>query len=131
LITIVLGLFYMPLAARTQAPFTTPSSFKSTEPSEAIAKLIKFEGSIAGNKIILQWAVKDNETTNQFEVQKSTDGKNFKMAALVFGTDEPETGNYEFYEKAIGKKTLYRIKLINKDEGIEYSSTISITIPKN
>ncbi|MBK5269433.1 MAG: hypothetical protein JJE22_00335 [Bacteroidia bacterium] len=130
LITIVLGLIYSPISARPHAPFTTPSFFQSTEPSEPLAKLIKFEGSLSGNKIILQWAVKENETANQFEVQKSTDGKHFKMAALVFGTDKPETDNYEFYEKAISKKVLYRIKLINKDEKTEYSDIIVINTKK-
>ncbi len=128
LITLVLGLFYMPSFARPLAPFTTPSSFHQT--TEPLAKLTGFNGSLAGNKIILRWAVKENETADQFEVQKSTDGKNFVMAALVFGTDKPESGNYEFYEKAISKKVMYRIKLINKDQRTEYSSIIAINSKK-
>jgi len=125
LITIVLSLFYTPLFAHNRTPFTTPS-FPPIEQSEPIAQVTGFKGNLAGNKIILQWTVKENETVNQFEVQKSTDGKNFKMTALVFGTDKPESDNYEFYEKAFSKKVSYRIKLINNDQKTEYSPVIVI-----
>lgn len=131
MITIMLGLFYSPLSARPQAPFTTPSFFQSTRPSEPLANFTGFEGSLSGNKIILHWTVKNNETANQFEVQKSSDGKHFKMAALVFGTDSAEWNNYEFFEKAISKKVLYRIKLISKNDSTEYSSVIAINAAKN
>jgi hypothetical protein len=90
------------------------------------AKLISFKGSRDKNKIILQWAVKENETTDQFLVEKSIEGKKFVVAALVFGSDKPETENYEFYEKANNKKVSYRIKLINKNQETEYSSVIEI-----
>jgi len=122
----------MPLSARPQVPFTTLSFSESIDPSVSLAKLTAFKGDISGNKIILKWVVNQNETAEQFEVEKSTDGKHFKMAALVFGTDKPETDNYEFYEKkAISKKVLYRIKLISKDLETEYSSIIVINGEKS
>jgi len=96
------------------APVAT-TSFVSPSAVQQPAKLISFKGSINKNKVILQWAVKENETADQFVVEKSVDGKNFAMAALVFGSDKPETENYEFYEKANNKKVSYRIKLINKN----------------
>ncbi len=61
-----------------------------------------------------------------FEIEKSIDGKNFSMAALVFGTDKTETDNYMFYEKATKKKMMYRVKVINKDQTVDYSSIIEI-----
>ncbi len=70
--------------------------------------------------------VGENETADQFEVEKSTDGKTFTLTALVFGTDKPETDKYQFYEKAGDQKILYRIKLINKNRSIEYSDVIEI-----
>ena len=75
---------------------------------------------------MLQWIVSENENAAQFEVEKSTDGKNFSMAALVFGTDKTATDNYQFYEKAGKKKVAYRIKIINKNQTIDYSSVIEI-----
>ena len=74
----------------------------------------------------MNWEVGDNETADQFEVEKSTDGKNYIMAALVFGTDKSETDKYQFYEKAGSQRVLYRIKLINKDRKTEYSTVVEI-----
>jgi hypothetical protein len=88
--------------------------------------LVSFKGSITNNKVVLQWVVKENETADQFAVEKSTDGTSFTVAALVFGTDKPQTDKYEFYEKANTKKISYRIKLINKNKKTEYSTVIQI-----
>jgi hypothetical protein len=76
--------------------------------------------------MLLQWIVSDNEDVAQFEIEKSNDGKNFTMAALVFGTDKTETDNYMFYEKATRKKMIYRVKIINKDQTVDYSTAILI-----
>ena len=56
--------------------------------------------------MILNWVVGENETADRFEIEKSTDGKTFIMAALVFGTEKPKTDKYQFYEKAGRKKVL-------------------------
>jgi len=90
------------------------------------AKLISFDGNIRNHKVILNWVVDENETADKFEVEKSTDGKSFFMAALVFGTDKSNKGNYQFYEKAGNHKVLYRIKVINKNRQTEYSSVVEI-----
>ena len=74
----------------------------------------------------MNWVVGENETADQFEVEKSLDGKNFTLAALVFATDKRETDTYQFYEKAGNEKVSYRIKLINKNRKTEYSSVIDI-----
>jgi hypothetical protein len=83
--------------------------------------------SIENNKIFLDWTVGENETVYQFEIEKSNDGKNFTMAALVFGSDKPATDNYRFYEKADKRKVTYRIKIVNKDKKTEYSSLIEVS----
>jgi hypothetical protein len=123
LISITLSLINKPIyAASTPNPFTI--SFTGVGDP---AKFVSLNGSIVKNKVILQWQITGNETADQFEVERSTDGKNFSMAALVFGTDKPETDQYQFYEKANPKKVLYRVKLISKDQKITYSSVIEIS----
>lgn len=74
----------------------------------------------------MQWVINQNETANQFEVEKSIDGKRFSMVALVFGTDKPETETYMFYEKSSSKKVSYRIKCIDKNKSISYSDILVI-----
>ena len=70
--------------------------------------------------------VSENETANLFEIEKSADGKIFSMIGLVFGSEKPDTDNYEFYEKAGNQKLMYRIKLVNKDRQTEYSPVVEI-----
>ncbi len=106
------------------APFTstTTSTFMvSPEP----VKIISFTGSINNEKVLLSWTVEDNQDANQFEVEKTTNGKDFVMAALVFGTDKKDIDNYMFYEKAKNLKTSYRVKVILKNGTIAYSTVIT------
>ncbi|HEV7781007.1 MAG TPA: hypothetical protein VGO58_07055 [Chitinophagaceae bacterium] len=120
-------ILYHPLSAKSDIPpFASPLPVSHSTSATPPAKVISFDGSITSNKVILNWVVGENETADQFEVEKSTDGKNFTMAALVFGTDKPATDKYQFYEKAGNQRTLYRIKLINKNHQSEYSAVVEI-----
>jgi hypothetical protein len=130
LLTILaIRLFYQPSATETHiAPFAvSPVPLPAPAPAAtAAARLLEFKGRINNNKVILNWVVEENETADLFEVEKSTDGVTFKMAALVFGTDKSATGNYEFYEKAGNQRVQYRIKLVNKNKKAEYSPVVEI-----
>ncbi len=108
------------------APFASNTPLSTATISVVPAKLISIAGSISNHTVVLNWVVGDNETADQFEVEKSSDGKNFSLAALVFGTDKSEIGNYQFYEKASKQKIIYRIKLINKNRQTEYSDVVVI-----
>lgn len=103
-------------------PFTSPStlSIAASHPS-----FMEMKAERVHQKIQLNWKVEENQAINYFEIEKSKDGKNFKLAALVFGTDKPEAGSYQFFEKATGKKVTYRIKLISKDNQVICSETVT------
>jgi hypothetical protein len=123
IILVALRIAYHPADVQSdRAPFTSPSSTMAIAP----AKLINITGSVSNHKVILNWVVAENESADKFEVEKSTDGKTFTMAALVFGSDKSETDNYQFYEKAGNKKVLYRIRMINKNQQAEYSAVVEI-----
>ena len=126
-ILVALRIIFHPSDGRSdRTPFASILPPSSSAISIAPAKLIQITGSIHNHKVILNWVVAENESADKFEVEKSTDGKTFTMAALVFGTDKSETDNYQFYEKAGNKKILYRIKMINKNREAEYSSVIEL-----
>lgn len=92
------------------------------------ATVTQFYGSIKNDRVLLNWTIDKNQASDKFEVERSTDGKNFVTAALVFGTDKPGTEEYQFYEKNKKVKTFYRLKIIQKDNSIDYSVTISPVI---
>ncbi|HMK26096.1 MAG TPA: hypothetical protein VK483_08710 [Chitinophagaceae bacterium] len=126
-VLVALRIIFHPSDTRSdRTPFASTSPPFSSTLFIAPAKLIHITGSISDHKVILNWVVAENESADKFEVEKSTDGKIFTMAALVFGTDRSETDNYQFYEKAGNKKILYRVKMINKNQEAEYSSVIEL-----
>jgi hypothetical protein len=126
-IIVALRIIYHPVHSKTgTAPFAHPTPSPVPSAIGTPAKLLDIYGNFFNNKIYLCWTVGENETADQFEVEKSMDGKTFKMAALVFGTDKPYTESYQFYEKAGNQKVLYRIRLINKDRKTEYSPVVEM-----
>jgi hypothetical protein len=120
-LTAILSLtFHLNLSAqKNSAPFTTPSTLT------APVKIINLTGRITNDKVLLSWAVEENQDANQFEVEKSANGNDFVTAALVFGTDKKDTDNYKFYDKAKNAKTYYRVKAILNNGTIAYSQVIA------
>jgi hypothetical protein len=112
------------LSAQTgTVSFTSPSSVSTrSNTTPAIADL---SCNTRDNKVYLHWTMDQNQDKNQFEIERSTDGKKFVLAALLFGTDKEGTEDYKFYEKARSKKTFYRIKIIGKDGSVSYSGIIT------
>ena len=125
LLIIALRIAYHPGSLPDIAPFASPAPVNHSTTGQP-AQLISFNGSISGEKVLLNWVVGDNETAYQFEVEKSTDGRHFTLAALVFGTDKSAKDSYRFYDKAGKQKISYRIKLINKNREATYSPVIEI-----
>ncbi len=89
-------------------------------------QLISFQGNVnASNKISLQWKVANNKIVDQFEVQRSYDGQDFKTIGLVFSSEKFDIENYMFYETISSfDKVMYRLKMIDKDGHISYSKTL-------
>ena len=110
------------LSAQNSAAPTTASTV-SAPPSTAVVNQLNC--SIKNDRVLLNWAVDNNQSANQIEVESSTDGKSFTIAALVFGTDKKDTDNYYFYEKAKKGKIFYRLKIINTDSSIQYSAIVT------
>jgi ADP-ribosylglycohydrolase len=108
-------------------PFTEAVSTKILANTYSL-KVTNFNGSINKSKVLLNWMVEENQDADQFEVQRSSDGNSYEMAALVFGTDSAERNAYKFYEKAKKIKTYYRVKIIGKNGAVTFSE-IYIALP--
>ena len=127
IILLALRLMYQPSAEQQELP-----AFSGQQEAIAAAKnspvtLISVSGFSKNNKTVLEWVVGDNQTADLFEVEKSDDGKAFKLAAIVFGTDTPEKASYTFFEPTDKQKQLYRVKLVNKNKKAVYSPVVEIT----
>ena len=105
-------------------PAVTSNDKLITKPVNS--ELISFTATIKENKILLQWIISQNEMVDRFEIEKSSDKKNFSLAALVFSSDKAATDHYKFLEKQTGKKIFYRIRIIHKDGSVKYSSSLEL-----
>ncbi|HJS54122.1 MAG TPA: T9SS type A sorting domain-containing protein [Chitinophagaceae bacterium] len=87
-------------------------------------ELISFTGNIKNNRAALQWRVGNNETIDQFEVQRSTDGKEFNTIGLVLASEKRGTEDYMSYETVNADQVMYRLKMIGKGNEVSYSRII-------
>ena len=77
------------------------------------------------NKIVIEWSTAKGSETNYFEVEKSSDGKNFKTVAYVLGADPTKTDCECFgcFDKVTGKakESYYRLKHVNTNGNVQFS----------
>ena len=101
----------------------TASLFDKKQPLE----IIRFHGKMNNTRITLEWTIKGNENANLFEIEKSSNGKDFATTGLVFCSEKEGTEQYAFFEKAPKKaKFYYRLKLIDKSHTVDYSSVLTV-----
>lgn len=92
------------------------------------ANILNINASVSNKKVILDWQVDQNETADQFLVEKSTDGINYKIAALVFSTEKKDKEYYLFSEKRGKGKNFYRVLLISKNKKNTYSPVVEVNL---
>ena len=93
--------------------------------------LISFQGNLnKNNKITLNWTIADNETAYSFEIERSTNGRDFTTVGVVFASEKFGTENYIFFETVNYDRVMYRLKMIDKAHDIDYSR-ILIFQPKS
>ena len=88
--------------------------------------LVSFQGNInKNNKVTLQWRVENNETTDQFEIQRSYNGIEFKTVGILFASEKNGIEDYMFYETISSfDKVMYRLKMIDKQNNVSYSKIV-------
>lgn len=88
-------------------------------------KLINFSASYYKNKVELKWATSQEKDFSHFIVQRSTDGKQFSDAGLIFtGGESDSRKDYSFNDVNLpsAKTVYYRLEMHDKDGEVNYSS---------
>jgi len=65
---------------------------------------------------ILNWSINQNESARIFEVQKSSNGTDFKVVGIVMTSERSGEERYEFKERSGKGNQYYRIRLVNSDQ---------------
>ena len=88
--------------------------------------LITFSGRLLDKKVHLYWKAEDASEVKNFEVERSTDGRNFSKV----GTRAPAgsaVAEYSFDDEVStlsSEKIFYRLRIVNKAGGFSYSEII-------
>jgi hypothetical protein len=91
----------------------------------AFSQIISFQGNMNNGKVILQWAVAQNEINHRFEIERSIDGKRFTNQGAVAATTKPGTESYSFGDFAKSEKVYYRLKMLNRNLEVTYSKILA------
>lgn len=81
-----------------------------------------------GQSTILRWGTANESQNNRFEVERSTDNKNWIVTGSVDGAGTSNSGRqYEFSEKSSDGIVYYRLKQVDEDGTHSYSKIIPVS----
>jgi hypothetical protein len=90
--------------------------------------LISFDAVRQGGTNQLTWRTASEQNTNYFEIENSTDGKQFKAIGRLTAAGNSTTPlGYSFVEHAPAGIVYYRLKMVDKDGKYTYSKVVSVS----
>ena len=100
------------------------------EPTPVPVELISFEGTAKNKNVDLSWSTASEENNSHFEIEYSTNGRDFTYIDKVVGVGTTaEIQNYQFtHTDAAAGKNYYRLRQVDFDGAFEYSSVAVVTM---
>jgi len=127
LLTSVFTLALLTFAANANA------STKYTSVNNPGIEYASLAATATDNSVFINWVTASEQNNSHFEVERSTDMKVFKTVAMVldgFSTTGTNGKSYKFKEAAgdvkKGKTVYYRLKQIDNDNQVHYSSVMAV-----
>lgn len=88
-------------------------------------ELSSFEATESGCKVDLNWTVESAYDFSHFELERSTDGRNFTTISKIKGENVDSHRLYEYTDNGARSENFYRLKEVDIDGSYSYSKTIS------
>jgi len=85
--------------------------------------LLNFKGEKADSKVKLEWTTTDEIELNRYELERSTDGINFSVIAVVFTKGEQKNVYTYFDERPAYGSNYYRLRMVDDNAKFTYSNT--------
>ncbi len=93
--------------------------------------MLEFSGKTVNNNGVISWKTTDEDNTHSFDIERSTDGRNYTAAGTVAAVNQPGVHQYSFTDNnitAFGTRIVYyRLKQIDIDGHFTYSKIIALT----
>ena len=92
--------------------------------------LTRFTASAEGKTALLSWATTEEINSDRFEIERSTDGRNWGLIGTVASTGESKVlVDYTFSDNTpFAGENLYRLKMVDKDNTYAYSAIRNVRI---
>ena len=96
-----------------------------------LAFVSNFSANPTNSSNRLTWTIESNQSVSSFEVEKSTNGKDFKTIAILVATEEFNTENYTYSDTAISAdKIMYRLRILIRRSQHDFYSRIILVKSK-
>ena len=96
-----------------------------------LAFISNFSANPTNSTNRLSWTIASNQSISSFEVEKSTNGKDFKTIAVLAATEKFTSENYTYADTAIGSdKIMYRLRILIKSTQNDFYSRIILVQSK-
>ena len=109
-------------------------SFSITQSLNAqldLAFISNFSANPTNSSNRLNWTIASNQGISSFEVEKSTNGKDFKTIAVLAATEKFTTENYTYADTAISSdKIMYRLRILIRSSQNDFYSRIILVQSK-
>ena len=89
--------------------------------------LISFTGKNNGNGNQLSWKVENEQNLNYYELQRSSDGQNFKVLSQIKAVGKISYTYDDPIAAEISSMYFYRLKSVGKDGSFKYSEILKLT----
>ncbi len=84
----------------------------------------------SGNEVVLNWSTSEEKNNSHFEIEKSTDGRNWKLIGIIIGNGTTTNSNQYGYtdKKELSAVMYYRILQVDLNGQKTYSSVKLVRI---
>ena len=98
--------------------------------SQTQGEIVFFNAEKISNTVSLEWSPSINPETNHFEIQRSEDGVNWRVIALMFPYEDGAVSHtYKYSDKiSSGGNVQYRIRQIDINKKENFSQVKMITV---
>jgi len=111
---------------------STANTINANNRRSSNVNLQLFTGGYSSGFVQMNWTTTSENEMSHFEVERSTDGTNFRQIGKVLAKGDKEvTSNYTFLDILAEKgSNFYRLVMIDKDGNLSYSKMITISVEK-
>jgi len=91
--------------------------------------LLSFSGLLQGSSVTLDWKTADETGTRLFNVERSSNAKDFTFIGQVVAKDVAGPNSYQYVDQSVGAGVwYYRLKMQDIDGKFTYSPVISVNV---